>query len=257
MRVRRAGSRRVVSRRRLRQSREQRRLCERELLRRLREVRLRRGLDTVGLAAVVDLVQVRRQDLLLRPLVGELHGEARFAQLPRERALSRDVEVAHELLRDRRAALHDLALADVGPEGAGDADGVDPAVLPVALVLDRNRRLADPRADLVRRDFLPVPSFGRDGAEAGAVRGVDERVLAERERLQRRERAALLVRDRAAEADREEHAGEHDAHRACEDAHAPAPGAALAPLRPQPPRAKHLEREVVAPPRTAAWRAHP
>jgi hypothetical protein len=153
---------RVVAGRRLRQSREQRRLCERQLPRRLREVRLRGRLDAVRLAAVVDLVQVRSQDLPLRPLVRKLHGETGLPQLARERLLARDVEIADELLRDRRAALNNLALRHVGPERARDADGVDAAVLPVALVLDRNRRLGHPRADLSPRDLLPIASLGRN-----------------------------------------------------------------------------------------------
>ena len=157
---------RVVPRRRLRQSGKERRLRELELLGRLGEVGLRCGLHAVGLAAVVDLIQIGRQDLLLRPLVGELHCEAGLTQLAGEGSLARDVEVAHELLRDRRTALHDLALADVGPEGTRDADGVDPAVLPVALVLDRDSRLDDPGADLVPGNLLPVPSLGGNGAEA-------------------------------------------------------------------------------------------
>ena len=183
----------------------------------------------------------------LRPLVGELDRETRLAQLARERPLARDVEVPDELLRDRRAALDDLALADVGPERARDADRVDAAVLPVALVLDRDRRLRHPRADLAPGHPLPVPSFGGDRSEARAVGGVDERVLPDREGLERGERAALVVRDRAAHADAEQ--GDRDDHAEGGDEDPdPAPAlAALLPLRAQPPRAEHGELELVAP----------
>ena len=68
---------RVVDRRRLRQPGEERGLRERELRRRLREVRLRRRLDPVRLVSVVDLVQVRRQDPLLRPRAVELRRRGR------------------------------------------------------------------------------------------------------------------------------------------------------------------------------------
>ena len=95
-----------------------------------------------------------------------------------------DVEVADELLRDRRAALDDLARAHVLPERARDALDVDAAVLVEAPVLDRDRRLRHPRADLAERHRLAVP-LGRDRAEQRVVGGVDERVLADRDRPQR------------------------------------------------------------------------
>ena len=99
---------RVVARRRLRQAGQQRRLPEPELARVLREVGLRRGLDPVGVVAVVDLVHVLVEDPVLRPAAAQLDREARLLDLALERPLLRDVEVAHELLRDRRAALDDL-----------------------------------------------------------------------------------------------------------------------------------------------------
>src|SRR2546421_4374670 len=118
----------IEVRRRLRQPREERRLAERELRRRLREVRLSGGLDPVRVVAVVDLVLVRVQDLLLRPALAQLDREAGLLELALDRPLPRDVEVAHELLGDRRAALDDLAVPHVLPESAHNALRVDAAV---------------------------------------------------------------------------------------------------------------------------------
>ena len=180
---------RVVARRRLRQAGEERRLLERQLLRRAREVRLGGGLDPVGVIAVEHLVHVRGQDPVLRPLARQLDREARLGELALERPLAREVEVPHELLRDRRAALDDLAGADVRDDGARDADGIDAAVLVEAPVLDRDGRLRHPRADLAARHRRAVALRG-DDAELRAVRRVDERVLADGDRAQRVEVAA-------------------------------------------------------------------
>ncbi len=138
---------RVVDRRRLRQPGEQRGLGERQVTRVPREVGLRRGLDPVGVVAVVDRVQVLAQDHVLRPASAQLDREARLLDLALERTFVAGVEVGGELLGDRRAALDHLAGAHVTPEGADDALVVDAAVLVEAAVLDRDRRLRQPRAD--------------------------------------------------------------------------------------------------------------
>ena len=121
------------------------------------------------MVAVVDLVHVRGQDPLLRP-AAELDREAGLLDLPLERPLARDVEVADELLGDRRAALDDAALAQVAPGGAGDALVVDAAVLVEAPVLDRDRRLRHPGRDLApSRDRLPVAPGGIEPSEPSAA----------------------------------------------------------------------------------------
>ena len=130
----------------------------------LREVGLRGRLDAVGVVAVVDGVQVLVEDLRLRPLARELDRETRLFQLALERLLLADVEVADELLRDRRAALDDLAGRHVLPRGARDALVVDAAVLVEAAVLDRDGRARQPLRHLAVRDRLAV-ALGRDRAE--------------------------------------------------------------------------------------------
>src|SRR5207248_8711037 len=140
----------VVHGGRLRQAGEQSRLRQRELLRARGEERLRTGLRAVRVATVEDLVQVAGEDLLLAPLLRELRREARFLHLAGERAVGvADVEVAHELLRDRRASLDDPAGGDVLVQRSSDALVVERAVLPEAAVLDRNRRLRQPGRHLL------------------------------------------------------------------------------------------------------------
>ena len=181
---------RVVRGRRLVEPREQRGLGQGQPARRLREVRPGGCLGPVGEVAVEDRVEVGREDLVLRPGPVELHGEARLGDLPLDRALVRDVEVADELLADRRPALDDPSRLDVPPERPRDPLRVDPAVLVEPPVLDRDRRLAEPGRDLRERHDLPV-ALGRDHAEKRAVGGIDERVLADLGRPQRGEVAAV------------------------------------------------------------------
>ncbi len=167
---------RVVHRGRLRQAGEERCLAERQLLRMLREVRLSGSLDPVGVVAVVDLVHVLLEDPVFGPAAAELDCEAGLLELPLEGSLLRDVEVAHQLLRDRRAALDDMARAQVLPGRSGDALVVDPAVLVEAVILDRHGRLPHPGAHAPELDRRAVP-LCRDRAEQRAVGGEDEGVL--------------------------------------------------------------------------------
>ena len=160
---------RVVHRRRLRQPRQERRLEQRQLAGGLREVRLRRGLDAVGVVAVVHGVQVLVEDLRLRPLARELDREARLLDLARERLLLAGVEVADELLRDRGAALDHLAGGEVLPSRARNADVVHTSVLPEAAVFDRGRRDAQPLRHLRVRDGLAV-ALGGNRAEQWSPR---------------------------------------------------------------------------------------
>ena len=144
---------RVVLGGRLRQPGDQRRLRQVELRDRLREVGLGGGLDadrgaTVG-GPVRGGVQVLGEDLLLRVLLLVLLRPGRLADLPLDRLLRvGDVEVADQLLGDRRAALHRLAGLQVLPACAHDRPVVDPAVLVEVLVLDRHRGVVEELGDL-------------------------------------------------------------------------------------------------------------
>ncbi len=188
------GDRRV-QRGRLRQAGEQRRLVQVEVLRALVEVDPggRLGADR-GLAAdraVRDGVEVLLEDPLLRVLVLELLGELRLADLAlvAGQALARlvgGVEVADELHADRRAALHDLAAGEVLDRGADDALVVDALVAVEALVLDRDRGLAQH----LRQRFAghrAAELVGGDEAEAAAVGRQDLGVRARVALLERRE----------------------------------------------------------------------
>ena len=76
-----------------------------------------------------------------------------------------------------------MTLRDVLVERSEDALVVERAVLPEARVLDRNGRLGQRRRDLRERQPLPVRRRRHDPEQLHVV-GVDERVLAERERAE-------------------------------------------------------------------------
>ena len=88
-----------------------------------------------------------------------------------------DAEVADQLLGDRRAALDRFAGFEVLDRGAQDRFRVDPAVLVEALVLDRDRRLAQLLRHPLQRD-RGARLVGGDDPELAAVAGVDDRVAA-------------------------------------------------------------------------------
>ena len=179
---------------------EERRLSERESLCVVAEVGERGLVDAVGAVSEVDRVQVGREDLLLRPLLLELPGERRFAELAADRALVLHVRVLDELLRDRRAALHDTLVGDVGPDGTTDRPEVDPPVLEVTAVLDRDDCLLHHRRDVVVVDEDPVLVPAQDCEDPLARRVVD---LCVGLRLPLRLELGDLARDRGDESERE------------------------------------------------------
>ena len=175
----------------------------------------RRGLDAdCGLSPdgpVGDGVEVLVEDpeLALVPgvLVLEVLGKLDLADLPRQRAPSvAQVEVAHELLRDRRAALHGPAGGDVGDRGPEDALEVDALVMEEALVLDRDRGVLHVLGDVLER-HRSAKLVGLDEAQALAVGGEDLRRRALVDRLERFQRRRA-GRDVEHVADRHEHGDE-------------------------------------------------
>ncbi len=124
---------------------EQRGLLQAELRDVLVEVRARGladAVDRVGaLLAEEDLVAVELEDLILVEPRLEHDRDERLLKLALVGALGRQEHVLHELLRERRSALRHLAVRDVDPDGARETAVVDPAMLEVAPVLDRDDRV--------------------------------------------------------------------------------------------------------------------
>ena len=171
---------RVVLRRCLRQAGEQRRLAQAEILDVLVEEDLGGGLHADGRLAEVGAVgggvQVLVEDVVLGVLGLVLARHLRLLDLALDVVLGIvDVEVADELLGDRRGALADLTGLGVGDGGAEDRAHVDAAVLVEVRVLDRDRPLLQILGDLLQLDRL-AEDVGVDVAEAVAGGVEDLRV---------------------------------------------------------------------------------
>ncbi len=110
----------------------------------------------------------------------ELPGERGLLDLRRNVVVVADVEVLHELLRDRRAALHDPALVRTftygGPE---DRLQIHAVVAEEAPVLDRHDRLAQVLRHLAGREHDAILDRVQLG-DQGTVRRVQEGGLRER-----------------------------------------------------------------------------
>ena len=98
---------RRVRGRRLREPGDQRALGERQLIEILLEVAPRRGRDAPRAGAEIDVVEVDREDRVLRVRRLEPAREDRFLRLARQRLLGAE-ELLGDLLRDRRAALREV-----------------------------------------------------------------------------------------------------------------------------------------------------
>jgi hypothetical protein len=163
-------------------------------------------------------------------LPAQLEGEARLDELAVQASLLvADVEIADELLRDRRAPLDRAAGSDVVDRGPRDPLKVDAAVLVEAPVLDRNRRLRHPRTRVFQADGLTV-LLRWDRAEEGAIGCVDERVGADPGRSEVVQVAVGLNRAGAAEADRGQDCEDRDQQEGKNTEPAAAPGARTAAL---------------------------
>ena len=152
------------------------RLLESELADVLVEPGAGRGLDAVGAPSEVDGVEVALEDLALVELALELDGDDRLPQLAPQGGVAAHVDLLDVLLGDRGPALGGALVADVGPRGPGDAEGVDAAVLEELAVLGRDDRVLDDGGHLVELDREAV-LLAVEGGQLVAGGVVDDRRL--------------------------------------------------------------------------------
>jgi hypothetical protein len=169
---------RVVVDRRGDQAGERSRLRQGELERLDPEVGLRSSQDPVRAVAEVHGVEVPGQDPVLAQPLLELPREVCLTDLAPDRQFVTDVELLHELLGDRRAALDDLASGGVSVGGSQQRPHVQPRVIVEALILDRDHRVAHDIGDLPRADDHPVLARVQRGDQRPVGR-VDEGGLRE------------------------------------------------------------------------------
>ena len=200
----------VVVRGRLRQRRQDRCLGGRELAEIVdAEVRAGGRLHAVALVAVVDLVQVGRDDVLLARLSRVVLREPDRLDDLLELALGEAARVleqvileeAHpgELLGDGRGAAPSAAQRVEACRE--DGDGIEAGVLPERLVLDGRRRVEQDRRDLVELDDLALELA--EAGELSALAVEDDRFLGQLVVLHVRDRIEARG-ERGVEADRRE-----------------------------------------------------
>src|SRR5215204_682523 len=171
-----------VGRRGVEQTGEHRRLREVEIAGALAEVTLRRLLGTVGAAAEVDGVQVGCKNLVLGVLALVSEGEGGLHEAPAKRGLEAlvlgNVEVLHELLRNRGAALLYLQGSQVRHGRAGEPFEVDAEVIVEAAVLDGDDGRGEVLAEAFESDGLTALGDG-DLTDLVPVYVVDVGILGE------------------------------------------------------------------------------
>jgi hypothetical protein len=121
--------------------------------------------------------------VVLRPPVCELVGEAALLQLAAERALASEVEVAYELLRQRRTALREACRRHIRRGCAHHRDPIGSSLVEEAAILDCDGRLPKLRVDAAQR-HRRVHDQRADRREANSVGRVQNRRPAGPVRLQ-------------------------------------------------------------------------
>ena len=170
--------------------------------------------DAVCAPAIIDLVQIQLEDLVLVELALQREREDPFAKLAPEFLLIVQEDVARQLLRDGRPALHPAAAFDADHHRSRYADRVDAQVAAEPPVLDRDRRVAHHRGDAIIRqpftiarpqrhqhrsvggmnaDHLPVGG-GFEAFETGQLRSRDEHGGRQRPQPQHRQERGYLDR---------------------------------------------------------------
>ncbi len=172
---------RIVAPRSLRQPRQQRRFRQIKIAHRLAKIRLSRRLHPVAQPAIVDLVQIHGQNIGLAEARVQLQGQHRLAQLAPHAALLSllwaDQDRARQLLRDRRAARHNLAVAQVRPCRPRNPAQIHARVLVETGVLHRNRGLLKSQRNLAQgHGILPPAERVRQRVEQRAVAVKDARI---------------------------------------------------------------------------------
>ena len=128
-----------------------------------------RGVDAIGAAAVIHLVEVELEDLVLAELTFQRERQDPFAEFAPELLLVVQEDVARQLLRDRRSALHPAPAFEADLHRPRDADRVDARMSAEPAILDRDGRLPHDPGDLrIGQPFaIARPQRGDDAAVGG------------------------------------------------------------------------------------------
>ena len=147
---------RGIFRRRLEQASHHRAFGHRDLAHRVAEVELRCSLNAECTATHIGAIEIHFQDFALREPALQQERQKDFLDLALDRSLRRQEQVFGELLRQRRAALHNFIGLDVGHQGARRAQQIDAEVVEEAAVFSRERRVDQYVWNFVQRHAVIV-----------------------------------------------------------------------------------------------------
>ena len=162
---------RVQGARRLNHAGEHRAFLRGELLGRLVKVGLRRRLDAIGVAPVVDGVEVGVEDLFLGPLVGHLHRVDQLTHLAGVRVCVAHQGVFHVLLGNRRAAAGGVIAGQLADGRAREAGEGKAGVGPELAVLRGERGVFHLVGDFVQIHVRAVALRRHDARQLGLTVG--------------------------------------------------------------------------------------
>ncbi len=158
--------------RRLGQGGQERGFLQIQVTRRLAEIGLGGGVDTIGVVAEEDAVEIEFQHLILGHHLLQAIGDHRFLQLAAQGLVGRKEQGFGQLLGQGRAALDRAVRAPIDPGGAGYATQVHGAVLIEPLVLHRQKGMRHIGRQFGHGDRIavlgPAPGYHR---AAGVLEG--------------------------------------------------------------------------------------
>ena len=154
---------------RLQQPGQERAFIGVELPRRFAEIAPRRGIDAIGAGAEIDPVEIDLEQPVLAEMMLEPEGQQRLLPLAPQGAVGRQEDVLGELLGDGRAALDDMAGAQIGEDGARHAQEVEAEMAVEAPILGRDHRFRQRLRQILQRQRFAVEiAIGRNQR---AIRG--------------------------------------------------------------------------------------
>jgi hypothetical protein len=142
------------SRGRFQQARQKGGFRQAHVPRRLAEIAPRRRFHAVGAGAEVDAVEIHLEDLVFRVLPFDPEGEQRLLHLALDGAIRLQIEILDQLLRDRRAALRNVAGDQVAESGPRQADRIHAPMRIEPPVLDGDDCPWDVRRHFAQRERL-------------------------------------------------------------------------------------------------------
>ena len=110
----------------------------------------------VAILPEVDFIDVRVEQIVFRVARIEDHRHREFLEFAQQRAAIVEEVALHELLRQRAAALREIAGAQIGPRGARNALQIESGVRVEVAIFDDLECISEQRRSFLRRHDQPI-----------------------------------------------------------------------------------------------------